>query len=85
MIRILIDMYFSSGLTPSGFAPCMRRMCSALARFFLPIICLNFPSFTFHLFSHLLNVQVSSIRAKFSRRSPDGASDDYLADSDRNV
>ena len=30
-------------------------------------------------------VQVSSIRAKFSRRSPDGASDDYLVDSDRNV
>jgi len=29
--------------------------------------------------------KVSSIRAKFSRRSPDGASDDYLADSDRNV
>ena len=32
-----------------------------------------------------LLAQVSSIRAKFSRRSPDGASDDYLADSDRNV
>lgn len=32
-----------------------------------------------------LTFQVSSIRAKFSRRSPDGASDDYLADSDRNV
>jgi hypothetical protein len=29
--------------------------------------------------------KVSSIRAKFSRRSPDGASDDYLAESDRNV
>lgn len=29
--------------------------------------------------------KVSSIRAKFSRRSPDGASDDYLADTDRNV
>jgi len=29
--------------------------------------------------------KVSSIRAKFSRQSPDGASDDYLADSDRNV
>jgi len=29
--------------------------------------------------------KVSSIRAKFSRRSPDGASDDYLVDSDRNV
>merc|ERR1719295_178894 len=29
--------------------------------------------------------KVSSIRAKFSRRSPDGASDDYLADADRNV
>lgn len=29
--------------------------------------------------------KVSSIRAKFSRRSPDGASDDCLADTDRNV
>merc|ERR1719189_1225907 len=29
--------------------------------------------------------KVSSIRAKFSRRSPDGASDDCLVDSDRNV
>merc|ERR1711892_247137 len=29
--------------------------------------------------------KVSSIRAKFSRHSPDGASDDYLAESDRNV
>jgi len=29
--------------------------------------------------------KVSSIRAKFSRRSPDGASDDYLAETDRNV
>lgn len=28
--------------------------------------------------------KVSSIRAKFSRRSPDGASDDYL-EADRNV
>jgi hypothetical protein len=35
--------------------------------------------------SELRRPQVSSIRAKFSRRSPDGASDDYLADSDRNV
>lgn len=29
--------------------------------------------------------KVSSIRAKFSRRSPDGASDDYLNETDRNV
>jgi len=29
--------------------------------------------------------KVSSIRAKFSRRSPDGASDDYLNEADRNV
>lgn len=35
--------------------------------------------------SHTKPVQVSSIRAKFSRRSPDGASDDFLADTDRNV
>ena len=43
-------------------------------------------SFFFLKFNvHFFPVQVSSIRAKFSRRSPDGASDDYLADSDRNV
>ena len=36
--------------------------------------------------SLLPRFQVSSIRAKFTRRSPDGASDDYnVESSDRNV